>query len=286
MQGRTGREGSEEKQGQDEEEEEKRRQEAELKVGERRLLQPLAEADRVTKQILVSQQHLVISQHERPPSLQKPPAVNRFGYSTATSIEDVKEIRHSRRHLAINGRPERHGMRGSTLASIPHSERPITSEQLEQNQASKLKSIAQREHPIASEQLEKNPAGRNLDRQSPGSPLDPNKDAEHDHYSSKKRVPLPPSGLMTFLGRLSKLGEPSMRLPAQPRSNVRGAIKRPRKPRWKEMMGHHRLKTPLAFPTTASEREEFDRQLDLWKVYNSKRWQAHEAQTRHTSFPS
>ena len=29
--------------------------------------------------------------------------------------------------------------------------------------------------------------------------------------------------------------------------------------------------------TTASEREEFDRQLDLWKVYNSKRWQAHEA---------
>ena len=212
---RTGREGGEEARAR-----RRRRRKAAgggARVGERGLLQPLAEADRVTKQILVSQQHLVISCKGLRPA---EPCSEPFRLFHRYVHRGCEGNSSPRRHLAINGRPERHGMRGSTLASIPHSERPITSEQLEQNQASKLKSIAQREHPIASEQLEKNPAGRNLDRQSPGSPLDPNKDAEHDHYSSKKHVPLPPSGLMTFLGRLSKLGEPSMGL-AQPRSNVR-----------------------------------------------------------------
>jgi hypothetical protein len=272
------------------------------------LLQPLD--DRVKMQQHPYHRHeLTISQHDRPLSVDiLPPAGHRFGYSTATSIADVKEIRHSRRHLAIHGKQGRVGQRGAAIPStIMSSESVLAPDHAAHASAAAAAAAAAAAEPSSSSSSSSSPAAtaataatgagisaapldpsraaRRSVAQAPteGAPLDPRQDVEHEQYFNK-HTPLPPSGLMTFLGRLTKLGEPSMQAPAQPRSDIRGALKPRQQPRWKAMMGHHRLQTPLAFPKTEAEREEFDRQLDLWKVHNGKRWQAHEAQTRQTSF--
>ena len=232
-------------------------------------LEPLPSnvADRV-KRHAVGRQHLTLSQHDRPASVEsEPPAVARFGYSTATSIDDVKEIRHSRRHFAIHG-DSKPGQRGTMVLS------PVKFDADKHCSSSEV-STPPYPHP------ERKLAAAVL---STGAPLDFCVNAEHEKMSVNSQAPVPHPNLMTFLGRLLKAGEPSMHIPAQPRSNMRGAIKPYREPQWKKMMGHHRLKTPLAFPKTEKERENFDRQLDLWKENYAKRWQAHETQTRHSSF--
>ena len=140
---------------------------------------------------------LTISQNDRPPSIDDAlPAGQHFGYSTATSMADVKEIRHSRRHLAIHGKKDRLGQRGAAiprtidrnnLDSTPDTTTPRTKTDPQTTTMTV----------VAAAGVEVKKAAKSQTSIA-GAPLDPSEDAEHDQYYTKTRrasAPLRPDDI-------------------------------------------------------------------------------------------
>ena len=245
---------------------------------------------------------LHIEQNKRPSTVTEEYSPRPFcQYRTVDDISELKQVRHSRRHLAIEGDQSEAGLRrlrqpapidgGIGSASISSTTGQLISDETPPSTGG---SAAKQAH-------------READQKRVPIHIDNNNNSNNNKHS------LPPTSLSTAFLRLhakqvkhqqqqqqnhqTKTSTNSnnshlkiTRTTAKPRNDLRGALELPQIPQWQQMMNqkssgkHRNIATPLPFPQTKLEREEFDRSLTEWEELSRKRIVAREQNKKQMSF--
>ena len=234
---------------------------------------------------------LHLEQHARPDSVAEHQEPRPFyGYSTATTISELKkEARHSRRFLAIEGDTSIAGRRRLRQPTpIDRSTAPEDTPHLSTTSDSATTAAAAAATATTAAAADTTAAA--ADRM-------PASFSSIEHHAQRTTTKLPPPSLSTAFLRLHGSSSDSknlqqkqqqqwqQRTTALPRDDVRGALKLPELPKWKQVYGAQRnIATPLAFPTSSTSRERFDDELIKWEELSRHRIIAREQNKKQMSY--
>ena len=239
---------------------------------------------------------LRLEQYTRPDSVTAELSPRPFcQYKTATTISELKQIRHSRRFLAIEGDQSVAGQRRLRQPA------PIDSAAASASISSTTGRLLPDETPppstggSAAERMQQQQQQQQQQKQYRAAPTALTLGERATAVKAKQnKNKLPPSSLSTAFLRLhakeaKKTKGRTSRTTAKPRDDIRGALALPIIPPWKHMLTYpsgnqRKIATPLAFPTCALEREQFDQSLNEWEELSRKRIVAREQNIKHMSF--